>query len=198
MVQHLNQSIVLIRDCCIEDRYQAIGRSRKQGVLLCWVESDLSDCVGMTLGICLQWLGSVPCVPGNISTNASWSCRATATYHKSTLTSPKPSLVLSVPAAINVSWHANAEIPAPRATDTNHQNKIHHKNLGSTEDMRKRKNLRSAICTPADFALSSQHLTVPSLPAVTNPLPSEVAFRHVMPWCALATVCTSERLVGSK
>ena len=61
-----------------------------------------------------------------------------------------------------------------------------------------KKNLRSAICTPADFALSSQHLTVPSLPAVTNPLPSEVAFRHVMPWCALATVCTSERLVGSK
>lgn len=61
------------------------------------------------------------------------SCQGMATYHKSTLTSPRPSLVLSVPAAINVSRQANAEMPAPRAKGSSNQNKIHHKDLGSNK-----------------------------------------------------------------
>jgi hypothetical protein len=60
-------------------------------------------------------------------------CQDMQTYHRSTLTSPRPSLVLSVPAVMNVSRHANAEIPAPRAIIGSHQNKIHHKTLGSNK-----------------------------------------------------------------
>jgi hypothetical protein len=62
----------------------------------------------------------------NLSHQSIW------TYHRSTLTSPRPSFVLSVPAAMNVSRHANAEMPAPRAKNSIHQNKSHRKCQGSS------------------------------------------------------------------
>jgi hypothetical protein len=74
--------------------------------------------------------------PWKAFNKSSSRCQDMQTYHRSTLTSPRPSLVLSVPAVMNVSRHANAEIPAPRAIIGSHQNKIHHENPGSNKNER--------------------------------------------------------------
>lgn len=83
------------------------------------MERQLRDRVSVTLGVLSQWLDSIACIPMLVVRN--WSvdiCIVTEedkSYQIKTLTSPKPSFVLSVPAAIRCSLAASAVKPAARA-----------------------------------------------------------------------------------